>query len=101
MTGGDMSQISPPMRILLIGSVVFLAAWFAFLRPGGSTDTATPPAPAPPATVQAPPSAKSAPGKAVESATSAAKAAEAADAKSAGESAPATTKPATRAAGGA
>ena len=28
-----MSQISPPVRILLIGAVVFLAAWFTLLRP--------------------------------------------------------------------
>ena len=28
-----MSQISPPVRILLIGAVVFLAAWFTILRP--------------------------------------------------------------------
>jgi hypothetical protein len=27
------SQISPPVRILLIGAVVFLAAWFTILRP--------------------------------------------------------------------
>jgi hypothetical protein len=27
------SQISPPVRILLIGAVVFLAAWFTLLRP--------------------------------------------------------------------
>ena len=27
------SQISPPMRILLVGAVVFLAAWFTLLRP--------------------------------------------------------------------
>src|SRR4029079_4568867 len=27
------SQISPPMRILLAGAVVFLAVWFTLLRP--------------------------------------------------------------------
>ena len=27
------SQISLPVRILLIGAVVFLAAWFTVLRP--------------------------------------------------------------------
>jgi hypothetical protein len=35
------SQISPPVRILLIGAVVFLAAWFTLLRPKG--ETAVPP----------------------------------------------------------
>lgn len=39
-----MSQISPPLRILLAGSILFMAAWFVFLRPGAA-DTA-PPAPA-------------------------------------------------------
>jgi hypothetical protein len=29
-----MSQISPPIRILLAGCVVFMMAWFVFLRPG-------------------------------------------------------------------
>ncbi len=37
-----MSQISPPMRIILVGAVVLAAAWVLFLKPGGSTDTATP-----------------------------------------------------------
>ncbi|WP_157592284.1 hypothetical protein [Solirubrobacter soli] len=36
-----MSQISQPVRILLIGAVVFLAAWFTLLRPKG--ETAVPP----------------------------------------------------------
>ena len=31
------SQISQPVRILLIGAVVFLAAWFTLLRPKGET----------------------------------------------------------------
>src|SRR5215217_2807678 len=31
------SQISPPVRILLIGAVVFLAAWFTLLRPKAET----------------------------------------------------------------
>jgi hypothetical protein len=44
-----MSQISPPIRILLICAVAFLAAWMLFLRP--STDAGTPAAdPAPAAT---------------------------------------------------
>jgi hypothetical protein len=44
------SQISPPVRILLIGAVVFLAAWFTILRPKAedvppttTTTTTTPP----------------------------------------------------------
>lgn len=28
-----MSQVSPPIRILLVGAVVFLAAWFTILKP--------------------------------------------------------------------
>lgn len=32
----DVSQISMPMRILLIGAAVFLAAWFTVLKPGGA-----------------------------------------------------------------
>lgn len=31
----DVSQISMPMRILLIGAAVFLVAWFTVLKPGG------------------------------------------------------------------
>ena len=46
-----MSQISPPLRILLVGSVLFLAAYMVFLRPGGGTDTV---APAPATTPAAP-----------------------------------------------
>jgi hypothetical protein len=41
-----MSQISPPIRILLVCAVAFLAAWMLFLRP--STDAGTPAADAPP-----------------------------------------------------
>lgn len=37
-----MSQISPPLRILLAGSVLFLAAWFTILSPG--EEAVTPPA---------------------------------------------------------
>jgi hypothetical protein len=42
------SQISPPIRILLIGAVVFLAAWFTVLKPkdGAVAPVATAPAPA-------------------------------------------------------
>ena len=41
-----MSQISPPIRILLAVAVVFMAAWFVLLRPG-SEPAVTTPAPAP------------------------------------------------------
>ena len=40
-----MSQISPPIRIVLIVAVAFMAAYFAFLRPG--TESVAPPAPVP------------------------------------------------------
>jgi hypothetical protein len=40
-----MSQISPPIRILLVCAVAFMAAWMLFLRP--STDAGTPAADAP------------------------------------------------------
>jgi hypothetical protein len=43
-----MSQISPPIRILLVCAVAFLAAWMLFLRP--STDTGTPAVDTPTAT---------------------------------------------------
>jgi hypothetical protein len=46
------SQISPPVRILLIGAVVFLAAWFTVLRPKAeeippTTTTTAPPSSTP------------------------------------------------------
>jgi hypothetical protein len=43
-----MSQISPPIRILLVCAVAFMAAWMLFLRPkddAGAPATATPTAP--------------------------------------------------------
>jgi hypothetical protein len=40
-----MSQISPPIRILLAASLVLMTAWFVFLRPGPVE--VAPPAPAP------------------------------------------------------
>lgn len=46
----DVSQISMPMRILLIGAVVFLAAWFTILKPGGGDETISPVTPADAAT---------------------------------------------------
>ena len=45
-----MSQISPPIRILLAASLVLMTAWFVFLRPGPVAVTPPPqPAPAAPA----------------------------------------------------
>lgn len=44
-TTGEMSQISPPIRILLVCAVAFMAAWMLFLRP--STETGDPAAEAP------------------------------------------------------
>jgi hypothetical protein len=80
----DMSQISPPMRIVLIGAVVFLAAWLAFLRPGGDAGTTTPAVTAPAATATATATtAQSAPGKVVQNARKAADAASASSAASA------------------
>jgi hypothetical protein len=70
-----MSQISPPIRILLVCAVAFLAAWMLFLRP--STDAGTPAAEAPPTTETTPPveaggeQADSLAGKAVEAANEA------------------------------
>jgi hypothetical protein len=46
-----MSQISPPIRILLICAVAFLGVWMLFLRP--STDAGAPAAPAATTPVQA------------------------------------------------
>ena len=46
-----MSQISPPIRIVLIGAVVFLAAWFTILKP--KPVTAEPVAAAPATTTAA------------------------------------------------
>ncbi len=45
-----MSQVSPPIRILLVGSIVFLAAWFVLLRPKAEEPVA--PAAAVPVTAQ-------------------------------------------------
>src|ERR671910_3084165 len=46
--GRGMSQISPPIRILLVCAVAFMAAWMLFLRP--KTDAGAPAASAPAAT---------------------------------------------------
>ena len=70
-----MSQISPPIRILLVCAVAFLAAWMLFLRP--STDAGAPAADAPTPAVSTPPveaggeQADSLAGKAVEAANDA------------------------------
>ena len=67
-----MSQISPPIRILLVCAVAFLAAWMLFLRP--STDAGAPAAEAPTPAASTPPveaggeQADSLAGKAVEQA---------------------------------
>lgn len=81
-----MSQVSPPIRILLIGSIVFLAAWFTLLRPKAEETVA--PAPAAPVAAQPVTSA----GQAVQAATQGAETAQAAAEAAAGETvAPATT----------
>ncbi len=82
------SQISPPMRILLAGAVVFLAVWFTLLRPkadDSSTATTTPAG-----NVNTGQPAQSEPGKIVEKAKTAATEAEGAAKAAAGESADAT-----------
>lgn len=37
-----MSQISPPIRVLLVLSIAFLAVWTMFLRPGARTEAPEP-----------------------------------------------------------
>jgi hypothetical protein len=70
-----MSQISPPIRILLVCAVAFLAAWMLFLRP--SSDAGAPAADAPTPAASTPPveaggeQAGSLAGKAVEQANEA------------------------------
>lgn len=72
-----MSQISPPLRILLVGCVVFLAAWMTVLKPGGDAAAPAPaPAAAPAADAGGVPAGTSA-GQAVEAANGAAAAADA------------------------
>ena len=88
-----MSQISPPIRILLVCAIAFLAAWMLFLRPTAE------PAPSPdPAAVTGTPAAKdpgaateSGAGAAVQGATAAAEKAGDAAAARAGETAPPAT----------
>jgi len=70
-----MSQISPPIRILLVCAVAFMAAWMLFLRP--STDAGAPAAETPAPAASTPPveaggeKADSLAGKAVEAANDA------------------------------
>jgi hypothetical protein len=70
-----MSQISPPIRILLVCAVAFMAAWMLFLRP--KTDSGVPAASTPATTATTPPveaggdEATSLAGKAVEQANEA------------------------------
>lgn len=69
-----MSQISPPIRILLVCAVAFMAAWMLFLRP--SSDAGTPAIDEPVPTANRPveaggDAANSAAGKAVEAANNA------------------------------
>lgn len=91
-----MSQISPPMRILLAGAVAFLAAWMLFLKPGGDTETAATPAtpaatPAGAASTADGPPADTSLGRAAQSARGAAKTSDAANAAAGSETAPSTT----------
>jgi hypothetical protein len=77
-----MSQISPPIRIILVCAVALLAAWMLFLRPKDDAGTPTAAAPSAPATrpVDAGgPTADSFAGKAVEKANNAAAASDAAN----------------------
>jgi hypothetical protein len=67
---GDVSQISPPIRILLVLSIAVLGVYMFFLRP--KAEVAPPPAPAPNTQTSAP--AQTGAGKAVEAAQNAAKA---------------------------
>ena len=86
-----MSQISPPIRIVLAASLCFMAAWFVFLRPGTEPVAPTQPAAAP----------GSGFGKAVKGAKDATAATNARSSAVAAEgSAPATSQPGTTAASG-
>jgi hypothetical protein len=80
-----MSQISPPIRIVLVAAVAFLAAWMFFLRP--KAEEVPPPAPAASTAVAKQPgnTAQSGPGKVVQAAENAAATAGTAAKASAGE----------------
>ena len=92
-----MSQISPPIRVVLVAAVAFLAAWMLVLRP--KSEDAPSPAPAAAPAKQPGNTAQSAAGKAVQAAANAKATAEAAAKARAGEStapaAGATAAPAT------
>jgi hypothetical protein len=90
------SQISPPMRILLAGAVVFLVLWFTLLRPKSESvePVAATPTPAV-GNVDSGKPATSAAGKVVEKAKDAATTAEGAAKAAAGETADGASKPAT------
>ena len=91
-----MSQISPPIRIVLVAAVAFLAAWMLVLRP--KTEEIPPPAPAATAPAKQPgTTAQSAAGQALQAAENAKATAESAAKARAGETA-AQTAPATAAA---
>jgi len=38
------SQISPPIRIVLVATIGLIAAWMLFLRPSADVETTPPPA---------------------------------------------------------
>ena len=79
-----MSQISPPIRIVLAAAAIFLVAWMTVLRP--KTDAVpTPPATTPAGNLATGQAAESAPGKLAEKAKTAAAEAAASGQKSAGE----------------
>jgi hypothetical protein len=82
-----MSQISPPIRIVLVAAVAMLAAWMTFLRP--KTEEIPPPAPAASTAPAKQPgnTAQSAAGKAVQAAANAKATAESAAQARAGETA--------------
>jgi hypothetical protein len=84
------SQISPPVRILLVGAVAFLAAWFTVLRP--KTDATIAPAATPAATATATPKPTDAFGKAVAKAKHAVAQSNAASRRAGGETAPQKTQ---------
>lgn len=90
-----MSQISPPIRIVLVAAVAFIAAWMLVLRP--KTEEIPPPAPAATAPAKQPgTTAQSAAGKLVQAAANAKATAESAARARAGETA-AQTAPGTAA----
>jgi hypothetical protein len=93
MQGLTMSQISPPVRILLVGCVLFLAAWMTVLKPKSPEAPAPAPTAATPRVEAGGEQAGTALGKAVESANNASKAQGAANARHGDESqsAPSTT----------